>query len=36
MYKGDWEQGFQHGFGMITLTDGRTLKGKFENNVFMG
>ena len=26
----------QHGFGMITMPDGRTLKGKFENNVFMG
>lgn len=25
-----------HGFGMITLADGRTMKGKFENNIFMG
>ena len=26
----------QHGFGTITLPDGRTLKGLFEKNVFMG
>jgi hypothetical protein len=35
VYKGDWEQGMQHGFGEITLTDGRVQKGKFENNQFI-
>ena len=36
IYKGDWEMGVQHGFGMITLTDGTIKKGKFENNVYVG
>ena len=35
VYKGDWEQGMQHGFGEITLTDGRVQKGKFDNNQFI-
>ena len=35
-YKGDWEQGVQHGFGEITLPDGKIKKGKFENNVYIG
>ena len=26
----------QHGFGEITTPDGKILKGKFENNLFVG
>lgn len=35
VYKGDWEQGLQHGFGEINLKDGTVKKGKFERNQFI-
>ena len=35
-YKGDWELGKEHGFGMIKLPNGKLKAGKFENNKYMG
>jgi hypothetical protein len=36
IYKGDWQLGVQHGFGEITLLDGKVKQGKFQNNVYIG
>jgi len=36
IYKGEWRNGLQHGLGTITFTDGKSKKGKFENNIYIG
>jgi hypothetical protein len=35
-YRGDWEMGVKHGFGEITLANGKVLIGIFNNDVFVG
>ncbi len=35
-YKGEWSKGVQHGYGSLITSDGRTLEGYFDNNVFVG
>ena len=34
-YKGDWDSGMQHGFGTVTMANGVSKHGKFENNVYI-
>jgi len=35
-YKGDWEMGVKHGFGEMTLENGKVLRGIFSNDVLVG
>ena len=35
-YEGEWLEGNMHGFGSFTGSDGQMLKGRFENNEFIG
>ena len=35
-YEGEWQFGFQHGFGAMNFPSGEVREGMFENNVFVG
>lgn len=35
MYKGEWHNGIQHGFGTMIFSDKTFIKGYFKNNVFL-
>lgn len=35
VYKGDWRNGIQHGYGTMHFPDGTFIKGSFKNNVFL-
>ena len=36
VYKGEWHNGIQHGYGTMIFPDKTSIKGYFKNNLYLG